>query len=79
MDIDVIEYKYDKNDEKIQELVECCSANTQKLWVSNVNNKKLNSSLYKKNVEYLSGDSVFAENEQMGITDYEVEVFVNKL
>jgi len=77
MDIDFIEYNYDRNDDKIQQLVEYCSSNTQKIWISNITNKETVVNMKKLNAQFLCGDCIFGKNERPETTDYEVEQFID--
>jgi len=76
MNVDFIEYTYNKDEEKIKDLIEFCSSNTQKLWVSNIKTKKDFANLLKLNVQFMSGDCIFGKKERPEITEYEVEQLI---
>lgn len=73
MEIDYIEYAYNKNTKEMESLIEYSLENAQKIWISSVETKKELKDVKTRNVQIISGKAIFKESSFPEITDGDVE------
>ena len=81
LEVNFIEYVMDAKaeDEKINDIIKICAKDTKKIIVNNVDTKKQLKELEKLDLNLFEGNAIFIAHDNMEVTDYEVEKFIDNI
>ena len=81
LEVHFIEYVMDATaeDEKINDIIKICAKDTKKIIVNNVDTKKQLKELEKLDLNLFEGNAIFIAHDNMEVTDYEVEKFIDNI
>lgn len=81
LEVDFIEYAMDtkEDDEKIKDIIKICAKDAKKIIINNVDNKKQLKDLEKLDLNLFQGNAIFIAHDNMEVTDYEVEKFIDNI
>lgn len=81
LEVDFIEYAIDTKieDGKINDIIKICAKDAKKIIINNVDDKKQLKDLEKLDLNLFQGNAIFIAHNNMEVTDFEIEKFINNI